>query len=55
MRLQMLKKQVVTFQGLFDQIFTPQVLLNKGLEGGGQSSITTESSTSPCEETLPWV
>lgn len=34
MCLQMLKEQVVTFQGLFDQNFTPQLLLNMGLEGG---------------------
>lgn len=53
MRLQMLKEQVVTFQGLFDQNFTPQLLLNMGLEGGWQSSITRESSA--CEETLLWV
>lgn len=34
MCLQMLKKQVVTFQGLFDQNFTAQLHLNKGLGGG---------------------
>lgn len=32
MCLQPLKKQVVTFQGLFHQNFIPQLLLNKGLE-----------------------
>lgn len=32
MCLQPLKKQVVTFQGLFHQNFIPQLLLNKGFE-----------------------